>query len=352
MKIVPKRPIKYSVVDAFTDRAFKGNPAAVCLLEAEDKKDDEWLLGVAREFNAPVTCYLTRVLHHNDDDCDESEYDKDYNLVFHIRWWCRVKFNQLVTIYLQVDICGHATMAAAQYLFASGLVKSNLIRFIGLSGSLTAKKCPARKREDISLDGLNILSNGGHYEEDNRCREPDDFFIELDFPTNTLVECDPSEIPSIPQTLNGASVLNIKKTASFGDLIILRCANNIIYIVAFQIEVSSGQNVIDLKPNFEELKGWKGGRGVVITGKAPHGSGLDFISRLFAPNLGVDEDAVCGSAHCALAPYWSKKLGKFDFLAYMASPRGGVLVLHLDKETQRLKIRGKAFIVMEGSLYA
>ncbi|MCL7027182.1 hypothetical protein MKW94_003990 [Papaver nudicaule] len=310
MKIVPKRPIKYSVVDAFTDRAFKGNPAAVCLLEAEDKrKDDEWLLGVAREFNAPVTCYLTRALRHNDDDCDESEYDKDCNPVFHIRWFTTVA---------EVDICGHATMAAAQYLFASGLVKSNLIRFIGLSGSLTAKKCLARKSEDTSK----ILSNGSRCEEDNRCREPDDFFIELDFPTNTLVECDPSEIPSIPQTLNGAS-----------------------------IEVSSGQNVIDLKPNFEELKGWKGGRGVVITGKAPHGSGLDFISRLFAPNLGVDEDAVCGSAHCALAPYWSKKLGKFDFLAYMASPRG-VLVLHLDKETQRLKIRGKAFIVMEGSLYA
>ncbi|KAI3879563.1 hypothetical protein MKW92_028517 [Papaver armeniacum] len=330
---VAKRPIKYSVVDAFTDRPFKGNPAAVCLLEGEDKKDDEWLLGVAREFNVPITCYLTRVVYHDgdsdDDNCDKSEYDKKYNPVFNIRWFTTVA---------EVDICGHATMAAAKFLFTSGLVKSNLIEFIGLSGRLTAKKCPVRKSEDI-LDGTKILSNGSIYcEEDNHCRrDPADFFIELDFPTTTLVECDPLEIPSVPQTLNGASVLNIKKTASFGDLI---------------IEVSSGQNVIDLKPNYDELKGWKGGRGVVFTGKAPHGSGLDFISRLFSPNLGVDEDAVCGSAHCALAPYWSKKLGKSDFLAYMASPRGGVLDLHLDEETQRLKIRGKAFIVMEGALFA
>ncbi|XP_026430139.1 uncharacterized protein LOC113326664 [Papaver somniferum] len=310
-----KRPIKYSVVDAFTDRPLKGNPAAVCLLQGEDKKDDEWLLGVAREFNVPITCYLTRVVYHDgdsdDDNCDKSENDKNYNPVFNIRWFTTVA---------EVDICGHATMAAAKFLFTSGLVKSNLIEFIGLSGSLTAKKCPVRKSEDIS-DGSKILN----------------FFIELDFPTTTLVDCDPLEIPSVPQTLNGASVLNIKKTASFGDLI---------------IEVSSGQNVIDLKPNYDELKGWKGGRGVVFTGKAPHGSGLDFISRLFSPNLGVDEDAVCGSAHCALAPYWSKKLGKSDFLAYMASPRGGVLDLHLDKENQRLKIRGKPFIVMEGALFA
>ncbi|MCL7046041.1 hypothetical protein MKW94_028698 [Papaver nudicaule] len=322
MHIVSKKSIKYAVVDAFTDRAFKGNPAAVCLLEAGDKRDEECFLGVAREFNAPITCYLTRVLCDDDDDdddsCDNSEYDhKKYNPVFNIRWFTTVA---------EVDICGHATMAAAQFLFTSSLVKSNVIKFVGLSGSLTAKKCPARKSDQDMLDGSKILSNGIQGEEDNRY-----------LPTTTLVECDPLEIPSIPQTLNGASVLNIKKTAAFGDLI---------------IEASSGQNVIDLKPNYDELKGWTGGRGVVFTGKAPHASGLDFISRLFSPNLGVDEDAVCGSAHCALAPYWSKKLGKSDFLAYMASPRGGVLDLHLDKEIQRLKIRGKAFVVKEGALLA
>ncbi|MCL7032983.1 hypothetical protein MKW94_021411 [Papaver nudicaule] len=331
MHIVSKKHIKYAVVDAFTDRPFKGNPAAVCLLEAGHKKEEEWFLGIAREFNAPITCYLTRVLcddDDNDDNCDECEYGNEFNPVFNIRWFTTVA---------EVDICGHATMAAAQFLFTSSLVKSNQIRFIGLSGSLTAKKCPARKSDQDMLDGSKILSNGIQGEEDNRCRDPEDFFIELDFPTTTLVECDPLEIPSIPQTLNGASVLNIKKTAAFGDLI---------------IEVSSGQNVIDLKPNYDELKGWTGGRGVVFTGRALDGSGLDFISRLFSPNLGVDEDAVCGSAHCALAPYWSKKLGKSDFLAYMASPRGRVLDLHLDKEIQRLKIRGKAFVVMKGALLA
>ncbi|OVA05519.1 Phenazine biosynthesis PhzF protein [Macleaya cordata] len=297
-----KKPVKYSVVDAFTDTPFKGNPAAVCLLEEE--RDEEWLKAVAREFNTPVTCYLTPI--------QDSEKNTQSNPRFRLRWFTTVA---------EVELCGHATLASAHVLFASGLVKSSIIEFLTLSGILIARKIPAREK----LDGSRLLNGAAE----------EDFSIELDFPTFSVTECDPTEIPSIPLTLNGASMINIKKTA-IGFII---------------VELPSGQAVADLEPHFDELLKCTA-RGVIITGIAPHGSGFDFFSRFFCPKWGVNEDPVCGSAHCALAPYWSTKLGKSDFLAYMASPRGGILDLHLDEETQRVQIRGKAVTVMEGSLFA
>ncbi|KAI3831312.1 hypothetical protein MKX03_034098 [Papaver bracteatum] len=302
--IMEKKPVKFSVVDAFTDTAFKGNPAAVCLLEEE--RDEEWLQAVAMEFNISETCYLTRI-HNHDDDRDQETDDSKSNPRFHLRWFTPVA---------EVELCGHATLAAAYVLFSSGLVKSTVIEFLTLSGILTAKKIP--KGPKVS------------------CTSKEDFSIELDFPTVSVIECDPTDIPSIPLTLNGASIINIKKTNTTGFII---------------VELASGQIVAELEPQFDELLKCSAA-GVIITGSAPHGSEFDFFSRFFCPKLGINEDPVCGSAHCALAPFWRKKLGKSDFLAYMASPRGGVLDLHLDEDTQRVKIRGKAVTVMEGSVFA
>ncbi|KAJ0979626.1 hypothetical protein J5N97_015100 [Dioscorea zingiberensis] len=132
------------------------------------------------------------------------------------------------------------------------------------------------------------------------------------------------------------SVINVQKTGTSGDLL---------------VEVTSGLDVANLKPKFDEIRQCAG-RGLIITGSAPSGSGYDFFSRFFSPKLGVDEDAVCGSVHCALAPYWSKKLGKHNLIAYMASPRGGRLDLTLDENAERVYIRGEAVTVMEGSLLA
>ncbi|PIA34015.1 hypothetical protein AQUCO_03900127v1 [Aquilegia coerulea] len=221
--------------------------------------------------------------------------------------------------FIQVKLCGHATLASAHVLFASGLVKSNIIEFSTLSGILTAKK--------VQAGMLNTSSSLNDKAEDH-------FSIELDFPTDSLVECEPHDIPLITLTLNGAPIINIKKMATTGDLI---------------VELSSGTIVADLQPKFDEIHKCPG-RGVIITGIAPSESGFDFFSRFFCPKLGVNEDPVCGSAHCVLAPYWSKKLGKCDLKAYMASPRGGILDLHLNEETQRLLIAGRSVIVMEGSL--
>ncbi|XP_058008691.1 uncharacterized protein LOC110638946 isoform X4 [Hevea brasiliensis] len=115
------------------------------------------------------------------------------------------------------------------------------------------------------------------------------------------------------------------------------------------VVLPSAKAVTELQPQFDEILNCPG-RGIIVSGVAPSGSGFDFYSRFFCPKFGINEDPVCGSAHCALAPYWGKKLGKCDFMAYAASPRSGILNIHLDEQKQRVLLRGKARTVMEGSL--
>nr|XP_016482624.1 PREDICTED: uncharacterized isomerase BH0283-like isoform X5 [Nicotiana tabacum] len=263
------KPVKYCVVDAFTDAAFKGNPAAVCLLEEE--KDDKWLQSVATEFNMSQTFYLTPITLTK------------ANPTFGLRWFTPVT---------EVDLCGHATLAAAHFLFAYGFVKTDTIEFSTKSGILTAKRVP----------------------EAHAPNSQDDW-------------------PTVSKSLNGASVVEMIETSK-SDLFIL---------------LPSGEAVVECQPQFDQIKNFPG-RGIIITGPAPQGSGFDFYSRFFCPKFRINEDPVCGSAHCALAPYWRKKLAKCDFVALAASPRGGVVKVHLDEENQRVFLRGKAVAVMEGSL--
>ncbi|GMH02679.1 hypothetical protein Nepgr_004518 [Nepenthes gracilis] len=298
-------PVKYAVVDAFTDTTFKGNPAAVCLLE--EQRSEAWLQSVASEFNLSETCYLTR-LTDLDPDSPSSR--------FKLRWF---------TPAAEVKLCGHATLAAAHFCFTSGIVMGDTIEFSTLSGNLTAKK-KALQQEIEGLDTLKGENNG----------EPPDqqFSIELDFPAVPLTEyTDSCDIVSISKFLGDALVVDIKRTTS-DDLFVV---------------LPSAKFVSDLQPQFEKIKECPG-RGLIISGLAAPESGFDFFSRFFCPKLGVNEDPVCGSAHCALVPYWSKMLGKCDFLAYAASPRSGVLKLHFDEKNKRVQIEGKAVTVMEGCL--
>ncbi|KAK9945333.1 hypothetical protein M0R45_010853 [Rubus argutus] len=121
-------------------------------------------------------------------------------------------------------------------------------------------------------------------------------------------------------------------------------------LTAKKVVLPSGNTVADLQPHFDAIEKCPGSMGVIVTGIAPRESGYDFYSRFFCPKFGVNEDHVCGSAHCALAPYWCKKLGKCDVVAYQASPRGGILYIHLDEQNQRVLLRGKAVTVMEGTV--
>ncbi|XP_027767725.1 uncharacterized protein LOC107031468 isoform X4 [Solanum pennellii] len=280
-------------VDAFTDTAFKGNPAAVCLLEEE--KDDKWLQSVAAEFNLSETCYLIPLIE-----------PANTNPRFGLRWFTPVD---------EVDLCGHATLAAAHFLFSYGLVKTDTIEFSTRSGILIAKRVPEPKASNSQDDW------------------PTGYSIELDFPVVQVAETNFNDVLAISKSLNGASVVEINET-SMGDHFIL---------------LPSGEEVFECQPQIDLIQNCPG-RGIIITGPAPQGSGFDFYSRFFCPKFGINEDPVCGSAHCALAPYWRKKLGKCDFVALAASPRGGVVKLHLDDEKQRVFLRGKAVAVMEGSL--
>ncbi|KAL2985744.1 hypothetical protein AAZX31_12G168600 [Glycine max] len=154
---------------------------------------------------------------------------------------------------MKVKLCGHATLAAAHTLFSSGLVDTNVIEFVTISG--------------------------------------DEFYIELDFPVDPVTEFRFDESASqLSGALNGASIIDLKRTQIRDDLLqLLLQARDLTSI---------------------------------------------FDSSFFCPKFGINEDPVCGSAHCALASYWSKKLGKCDFNAYQASPRGGVLNIHLDEQIQ------------------
>lgn len=287
-----KKLVKYSVVDAFTDMAFKGNPAAVCWLD-DIEKDEKWLQSVATEFNISETCYLTPIVNHG-----------SANPRFHLRWFTPVA---------EVELCGHATLAASHFLFQSDLVNSNTIEFSTLSGILTANKVPA-----------NDSSNG---------EVQDSFYIELNFPVVPVSDFNDLKVSAVSEILNGVSVVDVKKDASDDIFVVL----------------PSAKDVVEFEPQINKIKEAPG-RGIIITALAPTGSGFDFYSRFFCPKFGIDEDPVCGSAHCALAAYWHEKLGKCDFVAYQASPRSGIVHVHLDKNNQRVLLRGKATTVMEGSL--
>ncbi|XP_021898064.1 uncharacterized protein LOC110814796 [Carica papaya] len=298
-----RKHVKYCVVDAFTDSPFKGNPAAVCLLEED--KDDEWLQSLAAEFNVSMTCYLTRTA---DSSTDTS------NPRFRLRWFTPIT---------EVDICGHATLASAHFLFSGGLVHSSTIEFETLSGILTAKKVQDGKAINFSQ-----AQNGE--------AKKLSFLIELDFPIFPTTEFISSEVSTIARALNVASnsIVEIKKTTKLGTILVV---------------LTSWKSVIELEPNFDEIMKCPG-RGIIVSAEAPQDSEFDFCSRFFFPKYGIKEDPVCGSAHCSLTPYWSQKLKKFDFLAYAASSRSGVLNIHLNTDSQRVLLRGKAVVIMEGRI--
>ncbi|KAF0897911.1 hypothetical protein E2562_001619 [Oryza meyeriana var. granulata] len=252
---------------------------------------------VASEFNLSETAFLVR------------EPSAAAAPRFRLRWF---------TPFAEVDLCGHATLASAHYLFTTVLAKQHaaMVEFVTKSGILTAKKVPAPVNSRVSGE--------------------EKLFIELNFPMIDLVEYNSAEMLPMTETLNGAHIVSVWKSSTAGDLI---------------VELSSGKEVADIIPHIDEIKKCDG-RGVIVTGPAPPGSDYDFFSRFFCPKFGIDEDPVCGSAHCVLAPYWGGKLGKQKLTAFQASPRSGTLYLELDGENRRVRIQGEAVTVMTGTLLA
>jgi PhzF family phenazine biosynthesis protein len=254
-------------VDAFTDRPFSGNPAAVCVLEYEC--DVSWMQSVAAEMNLSETAFVRRL----DDG-------------FELRWF---------TPAVEVDLCGHATLASAFTLWKMGLAPPDKpIRFHTHSGALTAQ-CAGE-------------------------------FIELDFPATPPETCDPPG-----ELLDALRVkpIFVAKT-KFDRFLVL----------------DSAQTLRSLRPNFNQLAEIAT-RGVIVTA-ASDDARFDFISRFFAPASGVNEDPVTGSAHCCLGPFWGKQLGKTSLVGYQASPRGGIVHVRLNGE--RVILGGQAVLVWRGEL--
>ncbi len=254
-------------VDAFTSEAFCGNPAGVVILTK--KMPDQWIQGVALEMNLSETAFILK--------------EKDS---FSLRWF---------TPKVEVDLCGHATLASAHVLFEKSYLEHNeTVNFDTLSGRL--------------------------------CASVSDGWITLDFPCLSLEQIPVSE--KISQAL-GFSPNSVYKT----DVNIL-------------IEMSDPQSVKGFTPNFSKLAELPY-QGLIITARGDDGR-YDFVSRYFAPRAGIDEDPVTGSAHCSLAPYWVPRLNKNKFDAYQVSKRGGNIKVELVND--RVLLTGQAVTIFSGSL--
>lgn len=253
-------------IDAFTDHVFGGNPAAVCLLD--DWIDSQLMQNIAQENNLAETAFVVQK-----------------NSIFEIRWF---------TPETEVDLCGHATLAAAFAIYEYLEYPEKTIRFYSSrSGQLFVEK-----------------------EEDG--------YLTLDFPTDESVAI--RGIPEIEKAIGFTPSKTIKGKTDY----------LLIYDSQDEIEV--------IEPDFHLLNQLDC-RGVIVSAPGRH---ADFVSRFFAPQCGIPEDPVTGSAHTTLIPYWSKELGKTKMTAQQLSKRGGNLVC--EYLGNRVKISGKAVPYLIGEI--
>lgn len=257
------KKIELYQVDAFTERLFSGNPAAVCILDGWI--NDELMLSISSENNLAETAFIVPT-------------GKD----FEIRWF---------TPTVEVDLCGHATLAAAFVLFHILNFANSEIKFHSRSGLLK-----------VFLRDTTLF---------------------LDFPTDIIELCS-SEINAI-ETCIGIKPDELYKGKTD-------------YIAIIKKE----EDLRNLQPNLSEISKIKA-RGLIVTSK---GDIVDFVSRFFAPQSGINEDPVTGSAHTSLIPLWSKKLGKTELIANQLSKRGGQLIC--EYKGDRCMIGGKARLYMKG----
>jgi PhzF family phenazine biosynthesis protein len=261
MEIV--KMIPYFEVHSFTNTIFHGNPAGVCLLEKW--VDDDLMAAIAAENNLSETAFVVP----KEDHCE-------------LRWF---------TPSIEVDLCGHATLATAYALFDHLGYEGNAVVFETKSGELAVWK--------------------------------DEDFLVMDFPSR------PADSVDIPDHLVDGLRKNVESVFKARD---------------FLIVLDSEREVRNVDPDFTELKKIDC-EGIIVT--AP-GDEVDFVSRFFAPRMGIPEDPVTGAAHCTLTPYWAERLGKDELRARQISPRGGDLWLkHMD---DRVFIAGRAALYAKGFL--
>jgi PhzF family phenazine biosynthesis protein len=260
-------------VDAFTAEPFAGNPAAVCLLEDEEP-DPGWMQRVAAEMNLSETAFLRP-------RAEPGRYG--------LRWF---------TPAVEVELCGHATLASAHVLWTEGLAEAGReLRFDTASGRLAARR---------DADGA----------------------IWLDFPATPAAPVEPPA--GLLEALGGGPV----RWVGLGRF-------------DYLVELEDEAAVRGLAPDVRGLEDL-GARGVIVTAAAGGSGGYDFVSRFFAPAAGIDEDPVTGSAHCTLGPFWAERLGRTRLTGFQASARGGLVEVR--PEGDRVRLGGQAVTVLRGQL--
>lgn len=265
-----------AIIDAFTATPFSGNPAAVCLLPVSANPCDGWMQSVAAEMNLSETAFL----HKN----KEGEWQ--------LRWF---------TPTTEVDLCGHATLAAAHALWNIHHETLPTLSFSTRSGLLTATK----------------TTTG----------------ISLSFPVTTVTKyTNPIFINDLTKTL-GITTTALPIWQAGDDLLV-------------EFDHFSAVESLHLQ---QALLITIPCRGLIVTAAGGRNE-VDFTSRFFAPNAGIPEDPVTGSAHCALAHYWSTRLNKTAMRAYQASARGGYINIEL--KNNRVFLQGQATTVLKGALCA
>ena len=275
--------MQYLLIDAFTlpGRPFTGNPAAVALLDPETPSPaDNWLAGLAMEFNQSETAYIRRR-----SDRGPNTYD--------LRWF---------TPAVEVPLCGHATLASAHALRTWNVIDPDQpVTFV------------TRKSGDLI------------------CTYPRPDQVSMDFPAVPTVAS-----PPLPK--DAASILGVE-----GPIGVVGAGGTGLFL-----RLPSAAQVLAARPDFKRLAAWHP-HAVFITApgdEAIGGAHPDFVSRFFAPAAGIDEDPVTGSAHCTLAVYWAKELGKTSFTAVQLSKRRGLLSVTLNGN--RVQLRGQANITARG----
>jgi predicted PhzF superfamily epimerase YddE/YHI9 len=267
--------MRFLQIDSFTDRPFAGNPAGVCLLD--EPRDDAWMQAVAAEVNAAETAFLQQ--------CDEPGR-------YRLRWFSPA---------VEVDLCGHATLASAHALWQTGwgaTAPPDALLFDTRSGTLGAER----------VDGD----------------------IRLDFPADPPVALSDPELVDLVTKVVGIEARWVGRNSD-----------------KYLVVATDAAAVRAVTPDIAGVRALDA-MGVIVTAQADPGDRADVVSRFFAPAVGIDEDPVTGAAHCCLGPYWASELGRDTLLGYQASARGGYVGVTVVGD--RVLLTGQAVTVIRGEI--